>query len=483
MIAAIHSLAIVLAVCAAAMLTTGLAGLGLDEHGAASDFIVMAMITGFIAGGIFFASRRPEAVGRRTGKYAFVVLAWLVPPLFMAFPMMDATNGHFFSSWLETVSGLTTTGASVFFGNVDSLARTVVLWRAELNWLGGFLTLVLIITVLAPSGVGGVPSRHVAIARRAVSGEGGRQWVLIRDLIIGYVGVTIAVVFALAATGLPGFDAFCLGMSAVSTGGFLPIDGGVAAYANPAAEIVLAIAMLIGATSVLWHRMVISGRWQALADHRESYWLIGVAVMLGIAFAVTFTNMNGLPWATALHRGLATGASLVSTTGMEIEPNGFADIPLPLVLIVALVGGGAFSTAGGLRFFRVGAMLAESIKETRHLIYPHGVRPRLFGAPEFDVGIMKSILSLFAATLALLAAVALAITLAGVDFGGALAATVAAFSNTGGVFSSGWAEAASWPGFGDMPAAIQLLMAGVMIVGRLEIIAIIVAVSLVVWRT
>jgi trk system potassium uptake protein TrkH len=278
-------------------------------------------------------------------------------------------------------------------------------------------------------------------------------------------------------------DAFCLAMSAVSTGGFLPVDGGLASYQNATAEIMLGVAMLIGATSVLWHRMVIAARWQALADHRESYWLIAAALVLGLSFTVALAEGGGLAWGTAFHRGFASGASLVSTTGMEIEPGGFAALPIPLVLLVALVGGGSFSTAGGLRFFRIGGMLSESIKETRHLIYPHGVPAKLFGAPEFDVGITKAIWSLFSATLAFLAAVALLVTLAGVDFSGALAATVSAFANVGGVFSSDWAEAAAWPSFAEMPAAIQLLMAGVMIVGRLEIIAIIVVVSLIVWRS
>ena len=483
MIAAIHSLAILLAVCSAAMLTTGLAGHALAEPAIANHFIVMAMVTGFVAGAMFFASRRDPARGRRPGKYLFVVLAWIVPPFFLAVPLLNAAGVDYFSAWLESVSGLTTTGATIFYGAVGELADTVILWRAELQWLGGFLTLVLIVTVLAPSGLGGVPGRHIAIAQRAVSGEGARQWVLIRDLLIGYGGVTAVVVFGLLSAGIPVLDSLCLAMSAVSTGGFLPVDGGLASYRNATAEILMTVAMLVGATSVLWHRMVVSARWQALADHRESYWLIAVALVLGLSFAVAIAGDAGVAWGTAFHRGLANGASLVSTTGMEIQPGGFGVLPLPLILLVALVGGGSFSTAGGLRFFRIGGMLTESIKETRHLIYPHGVPSKLFGAPEFDAGITKAIWSLFSATLAFLAAVALLVTLAGIDLGGALAASVSAFANIGGVFASDWAGAAGWPTFADTPAPVQAMLAGVMIVGRLEIIAIIVVVSLMVWRS
>ena len=282
---------------------------------------------------------------------------------------------------------------------------------------------------------------------------------------------------------MKGFDAFCLAMSAVSTGGFLPVDGGLASYGNPAAEIILAVAMLIGATSIIWHRMIFSGRWQALRDHRESYWIIAAAIVIGIVFAIIFMDGENENISLALHRGFATGASLISTTGMSIEPSGFSALPIPLVLVIALVGGGAFSTAGGLRFFRVGGMLVESLKESQRLIYPHGIRPKVLGAREFDIGAMKAIWSLVTATLALLALVAVAISLSGIDFSGSLAATVAAFSNDGAVYHSAWPEAANWPAFSNMPLPIQLLLAGVMIVGRLEIIAVVVAVTLLVWRS
>ncbi len=481
MVAAIHNLAMVLAVFAAAMLVTAILGFGFGEPRSAQQFIIIAVITGFVAGGTYFASRRPADTVASSAKYLFVVLVWLVPPLFASIPLMSATGGSYIPALFEAVSGITTAGASVF-DQVGSLSRTALLWRAELHWLGGLLTLILIVTVLAPAGVGGIPDRHVVISRRPVSGEGARHWVLIRDLLAGYVSLTSVVVLGLSLAGIPVFDAFCLGMSAVSTGGFMPVDGGLVGYANPVAEIVLAMAMLIGATSVMWHRMALGARWQALREHRESYWVVGVAIAVGLAFAAAFAS-DGMGWGTALRQGLVNGASLVSTTGIEVQNDGFWVLPVPLVLLVAVVGGGAFSTAGGLRFFRIGGMLVQSINETRHLIYPHRVQPRLLGASEFDVRVMKAILSLFAASIVVIAVAAIGVALAGVDLGGAVAAAVSAFSNIGGVYASDWAEAASWPSFGEMPAAVQLLLAGTMIIGRLEIIAILVAISLLVWRS
>lgn len=482
MLAAIHNLAIVLAAVAVALLTTAIVGFGYGEAASARSFLAIAVLTGFIAGGVFFASRIGAGKGSRSGRYLFILLAWAVPPFFAAIPMTRYLEGDFGAALFEAVSGLTTTGASAF-ERVAYLPHTILLWRAELHWLGGFLTLLLLVTVLAPAGVGGVPAREAAIARRAIAGEGARQWLLIRNILAGYTVITIITIAALMAAHMPAFDAFCLAMSAVATGGFMPVDTGLAGYGNPAAEIILGVAMLVGATSILWHRMVFSGRWQALRDHRESYWLIGTAFALGIVFTVVFMDGQREAFGLALHRGFATGASLISTTGMSIETSGFSALPIPLVLVIALVGGGAFSTAGGLRFFRVGGMLVESLKETQRLIYPHGIRPKVLGAREFDVGAMKAIWSLVTATLALLALVSVAVSLSGMDFGSSLAATVAAFSNDGGVYTSAWPEAANWPSFSAMPLPIQLLLAGVMIVGRLEIIAIVVAATLVMWRS
>ena len=482
MTAAVHNLAILLAVLAVAMLVTALTGLAMGESGPGQQFLAAALATGFVAGSVFLASQRP--VGRRTtaARYLFVALAWLVPPLFAAIPLVSVTEMAFSSSLLEAVSGLTTTGATVF-DEVGRLSRTVTLWRSELHWLGGLLTLFLILTVLAPSGVGGIPRRRASAAQRGLSGDGAKQSVLIRDLVIGYVVVTFLLVIGLAAAGIPAFDSFCLAMSAISTGGFLPIDGGLAAYANPAMEILLAIAMLVGATSVLWHRMVLTGRWQAAREHRESYWVIGAAIAVGLAFMTAMAGSGGESAVSSLRHGLVSGVSLVSTTGMDVSGDGFSALPVPLILLVAIIGGGAFSTAGGIRFFRIGGMFVESMKETRRLIYPHGVSTRLFGAHEFDVGVMKAIWSLFAASIIVIAVGAAGVALAGVDFGGAVAAAVSAFSNVGGVYGSGWVEATNWPSLGDMPAPVQLLLAALMIVGRLEIVAVAVVVSLFVWRS
>lgn len=481
MLLAVHNLAITLAVVAVSMLLTALAGFGFGEASAAQQFAAIAVLTGFVAGGLFFATRVQFEKGLRPGKFLFVVLAWIVPPLFAAIPLIDASGGYL-PALFEAISGLTTTGATIF-ERVAPLDRTLILWRAELHWLGGFLTLALIVTVLAPGGIGGIPSRQSVFTRRPVSGEGGRPWHLLRDALVGYLLVTFVIAVSLVFAGLPGFDAICLAMSAIATGAFMPIDGGVVTYASPSAEIILALAMLVGATSILWHRMIAGLRWEALRDHRESYWLVATALVVGLAYAVSMMTNLGHSFGLALHRGLATGASLVSTSGIEIEAGGFRMLPVPIVLLVALVGGGSFSTAGGLRLFRVGGMLVESLKETRRLIYPHGMTPRPFGAREFDIGTMKAIWSLFSATLALLAAVAVAISLIGIDFGGALAATVSAFSNIGPVFSSSWAEASAWPSYAEMPAGAQMLLAAVMIVGRVEIIALVVAISLFVWRS
>lgn len=481
MAVAIHRLSILLAVIAVAMLLTALIGLGLSEPRAAQSYFVMAIFTGFVAGGVYFATRRPAQSRSTSGKYLLVFLAWLVPPLFAAVPLMGPAGSDYVAALFEAVSGLTTTGATVF-DSVDGLRRTDVLWRAELHWLGGLLTLTLLVTALAPSGVGGIPTRESVMVRRAISGEGGRQWVLIRDILVGYGLLTAGVLVALAFTGMPAFDAVCLAMAAVSTGGFLPVDGGLESYANPGMEVILALGMIAGATSILWHRMLAGGRWQALRDHRESYGIIIMVIVVGTIAAGALSS-EGAPFGEALRLGLVNGASLVSTSGMDVQSGGFGILPVALVLLIAVVGGGAFSTAGGIRLYRIGGMLVESLKETRRLIYPHSVRPQIFGAREFDANVMKAIWSLFASSIAVMAVAAVGVALAGVDFGGAAAAAVSAFSNVAGVYTADWAEAANWPTFAEMPAPVQLLLAGVMIVGRVEVVAIIVAASLFIWRS
>jgi trk system potassium uptake protein TrkH len=266
----------------------------------------------------------------------------------------------------------------------------------------------------------------------------------------------------------------------------MPRDGNLATYRNGAAEIVLMVFMLAGGTSVLWHRMLISRRWQLLAEHRESYWVIGMAIAAGVAYAFAYHRVAAyfvsLAPLTALRESLLAGISLVTTTGYEAGGVHLSLLPLTIVLLLALAGGSSFSTAGGLKYYRIGGMLVQARHELRRLIYPHGVRSTRFGSQPYNMPMMRAIWGHLFVSLLAVGLASLIVSLSGSNFIGALSAAVASFANIGPLHGAGWGSEGGWLEFADMPGFTKIALSMTMIIGRLEVVALLAAVNALYWR-
>jgi trk system potassium uptake protein TrkH len=486
MLGFIHLFSLALAVFALAMLAPAAVGLLHGELAAAIWFLAMAGGIGFAAGGLILAFRgRPRRPSGQDG-YFFAVALWCIPAVLGALPLMPTAGLDFWGAIFESTSGYTTTGATVL-GQLSVVARSAIFWRAELQWLGGLATLVSIGIVLAPGGIGGLPGRHIGLLDPATPGGDYRLRAVIRDIAGAYGVLTVACLLLLLLVGIPVFDAFCLTFSTVSTGGFMPRDGNLAVYRNGAAEVVLMVFMLAGGTSVLWHRMLIGRRWQLLLEHRESYWVIGMAIAVGIAYAFAYHRVApmfvGLAPLTTLRESLLAGISLVTTTGYSAGGVNLSLLPLTLVLLLALAGGGSFSTAGGLKYYRIGGMLVQARHELRRLIYPHGVRSTRFGSQPYNMPMMRAIWGHLFVSLLTVAVAALVVSVAGSNFIGALSSAIAAFANIGPLHGAGWGSEGVWQEFADMPGFAKLALATAMVLGRLEVVALLAAFNAAYWRS
>ena len=484
MIGILYPLSQAIAGLALAMIPPIAIAFAADEPHAFNAFVVVAALVGFIAAATLIALRgRPREPGRM-GSYVLVVVVWTIIPVIAAVPLMRTSGTDYLTALFESVSGFTTTGATAV-ASVEALGLAGVFFRAELEWFGGLMTLVTIAGILAATGLGGLSRSQVAL----VSGGEDRLGHLlssVRRILIAYVTITIACIVLLIISGIPPFQAVCLGFTTVSTGGFMPIDGTFADYDNAAANVVVSVFMLIGATSIVWHRMVVEGRFRFARRHRESYWVIGVAILLSLAYMATFGERSFSPDGAPAHwisGGLLTGISLVSTTGFEAHPGAITALPATLVLFVALVGASGLSTAGGIKFYRIGALMTLSGTELRRLIYPHSVRESRFGSVPYSLDMMKAILgSLFVALLTLIAATALLAT-ALPNFESAITAAIAAFSNIGPLYSAGWIDPVAWPAYPDFDPLAKLVMIVTMILGRLEVLVVFATLNLAYWRS
>lgn len=452
------------------------------QEPAAIVFLLTALLTVFAAGSVHLATRnRPARLGR-VSSYGLLVAVWAGLPVIAAVPVAATTPLGPVAAWFEAVAAFTTTGAAQIH-DVADLPVSTLAWLLSLQWLGGLVTLVGVVAVLSPAGVGGLPDHTARAAEHGLS-ESTALDQAIRQVLPVYAGATVICMLALYAVGLSGFDAFGLATAALSTGGLLPDADGMAAYGSPAVRLVFMVFMLVGGTSVLWHRMMLTRRFRLALGQRENMAVLLVCLLVGIfAAAARFDTPEGHhSLRLALEDGLFTAVSLVTTTGVEPQGGAFSALPLALVMLLIFVGGATFSTSGGIKMYRVGVMGVQSLLELNRLVLPHAVRPRRLGRQTVSLEMMKAIWLCFAIAGAVFVVLTAAVAPAMPNFEAAYVATLSALANAGPVYSAAWEGRALWPEWGTLPAYAQIILALAMILGRLEILMVLGLVHFGFWR-
>ena len=446
--------------------------------------LIIAGVIIYVSVSLFFAFRRGDWAINRVESFMLLVILWTVLPLPVAISFMQITDLTLIDAYFEATSALTTTGASNF-QTLEDIPIAVIVLRGLVQWVGGLLTLVGVVLIMAPAGLGGlsVSHSHYSQGETDITRYQARQ--VIVNLAAGYIIISIFCFIALNATSVPVFDAFHLMTAAVATGGMVGTDTPISDLGNGFTPYVLSFCMLIAATSVLWQKNIVSRRFDLLKQHRETYFYLAAFAILGITFAATFFQRAGstevLAPAAALTEGFFTAASLVSTTGLEIRNGSFSVLPAPFILLIVLIGGCSLSTAGGISFYRIGGMLSHSVKDFAKLVYPNSVQPERFGSQRYNLEKIKAIWSYFFAVMVVVMMGAVFLSLRLDSFEAALIASVAAFSNIGGFYATGWSETGQWTAFHQMDAETKVVLSVLMILGRLHILVLLTAFNRVYW--
>lgn len=479
MLVGFRALAAVSLVMALAMIMCAVIGLGQGDTAAVSLFAGQAGILIFFAAAVRLAFAGRRAPLTRAISFRVLIIAWVLAPIIATPPFLLLTDLPIHLALFEATSAVTTSGGTAI-ENLDAVPLSIIGWRAWLQWLGGLATLMSIIVVLAPAGAGGTPLLRLG---------GDSQQILenrVRGVFGAYVAVTLACFALLLAANIGAFDAFALSLSTVSTGGMMPRPGTLSDYGAPLAEWAVGLFMLVGASSIMWHRLVATGRLGRSITLIESVSVGGLACVLGVAYAIAFALAAGsgsvLGPLTALREGFVTAASLVSTTGFEARNAGASVLPLSLALVVILVGGGMFSTAGGIKLYRVALMARHSLKELEHIIYPHAVHTDHLGRFAYDTDGMRAIWTAFVLFLVVWAGCGVVLALSGLPPEAALVASLSALVNAGPVYTFGWAPPQEWPGYYELEPLASGALSLTMVAGRLEIIGLVAGFSVLFFR-
>ena len=355
-------------------------------------FVIAGAVSGVTGAALWLVFPRERL--DETPAMLLTGLAWITLSLVGSIPFMLALDASFIDAFFETVSGFTTTGITMFSG-LDSMPRTILLWRALTQWVGGLGILTMFLLLIRDS-----PGAHALMGGEAHKIGAQRPepgpFTTLRIIAMIYLGLTILIVLGLLLGGMSWFDAITHAMTTVSTGGFSTHDASIAYYTREGGgrprviEYVLIGGMLLSGTSFLVHYDLARGRISGLWKRPETRWwwglLLGAVSLLALGQLTRAGALVGPPELMAaggseLESGLRTllfqVAAIATTTGFgtyDIAGPYFGASSRLLFLTLMLVGGCVGSTSGGFKVLRITLLAHMMWHQVRKLLLPRGAR-------------------------------------------------------------------------------------------------------------
>lgn len=447
-----------------------LAAAGVSMHnGFDSGFyplLLSALITAFL--GLFpliFVDRTTE-VKTKEG-YAIVVGSWLVACVVGTFPYL-IWGGEFslMNAWFESVSGFTTTGASIL-NDIESLPQGLLFWRSATAWIGGIGVVMFALVILPSMG----HSRHMLSSQElssiAKDNFHYRSKVIIRILVFVYLSLTICTTLLLKYEGMNWHDAVNHAMSTCGTCGFSTKNSSIAYYDSVNIEMILIGSMVLSAIHFGVLYATITGRRNNLFRSEIVRVYLGMMAVISIIIAISLVSDNVYDsFGEALRHSTFQVASITTTSGFATaDTNTWTPIAIILLIFCSVVCGCAGSTSGGLKVDRL--VISAKIIRNRIKIQQHPnaiLRVKVNGVVQDSS--TQNLVTTFVIAYILLALIGtFTYTLFGCDLETAFTATIACMSNVG----PGFGEVGSMGNYADLPAMLKLVSTALMLIGRLEI--------------
>ena len=413
---------------------------------------------------------------RRVEGMSVVAGTWLLMAHVAAVPYMWAGLG-FVDALFEAMSGLTTTGATVFrdFGDYG---RSIFFWRSLTQWLGGMGVIALFVAVLPRLAIGG---RELFFAE-ASGPTDDKLTPQIRQTALAlwrlYAALTAIQTIALVLAGMSLFDAVCHSMTTLAAGGFSPNPLSVAPYSPAVQWIITAFMFVAGANFALQVR-VVRGNVRALAFDEEFRAYAGV-VAVASALLMLFLLADGAPAGAALRHAVFQTISIITTTGFASQDfQLWSDQAKVVLLALMFIGGSAGSAAGGPKVVRHVLMARFTLRELKRTLHPRAVLPVKLGGRVVPDQVMREVvvfMLFYILTFALGAAVVIAL---GADIVTGITAVAATIGNVGPGFNA----VGPMGHFGDLHPLSKIVLTLEMWIGRLEVLTVLVLLRPEIWRS
>lgn len=441
-----------------------------------------AVAFGLLGGGLFHHYRTvaDDGMRRREGFFS-VVVGWLI--LVLATTVAFYLSGYFptfAAAWFESMSGFTTTGASVF-SDVEALPSSIVFQRAFSHWIGGMGIIVLTVAILPELRVGGM--QLVSAESSGIESEKltPRIVATARRLWTIYLGLTLVEVLLLWAGGLSFFESWLHAFATVATGGFSNKNASVGAFGSLYVEIVIMIFMFLSGMSFALHYRALTRRTPVV------FWKSPeVRLYTGLTFAIISLITWDLlaervytDFGRALRDASFQSISILTTTGfVTADFNTWPDFSRLLLVVAMFIGGCAGSTAGGSKVVRLYVVAKYAMLQLKRLVRPRLVAPIRIGKRDVSHETVEGILGFYWLYFAAIVIGGLTMAFLGMDLISGFTAAVSALNSIG----PGLGSVGATQNFGHIPESGLYLLSFGMLLGRLEIYTVLVLFTVHFWR-
>jgi trk system potassium uptake protein TrkH len=443
--------------------------------------LVVSMVITCSAGAILFLVTKGEEVSQFSHRdgVAIVALGWFVAGAVGALPfLLSGSIDNFTDAYFESVSGFTTTGASIL-NDIEKLPKGILMWRSIIQWLGGMGIIVLSIAILPFLGIGGmqlykaeIPSPVVDKLKPRISDTAKVLWKV-------YILITVLEILLLLGGGMSLFDSVCHTFCTMPTGGFSPRNRSLAHYDSPYFDGVIVVFMLLAAINFALHYRLLTGEAGVFGRDPECRVFLGLVGVLTLL--VTFDIYGSVyPSLTQAFRYAAFQvSSLITTTGfVTADYDTWPSLSRCLLVLSMFFGGMAGSTGGGLKTVRLIVMAKHAYEEVFRIIHPHAVRAVKLGGKPVAGDILSGIWGFFFLYLTLYAISTLVLAGVGMDPISAFSAVAACIFNVG----PGLGLVGPTQNYLAVPLVGKWVLMLCMILGRLEIYTVIVLFMPEYWR-
>jgi trk system potassium uptake protein len=435
--------------------------------------VFLACFAGTLIAGLllWFPVRAHRAELRLRDGFLVVVLMWTVLAIFGAVPFLYSPGLSPVDALFESMSGLTTTGATVLSG-IDGLPESTLFYRQQLQWLGGMGIIVLAVAILPMLGIGGMqlyraetpgPMKDTKLTPR-ITETAKALWYI-------YLGLTVACAGAYWSAGMSVFDAIAHSFSTVALGGFSTHDESFGYFDSGAIELVAVVFMVLSGANFALHFLA----WRRtsprpyLDDAEFRAYLTSLAVIVLVTISWLHVNNVFASLDATLHHGLFQAVSIATTAGFTTaDYAGWPPFLTLMLLMASFVGACAGSTGGGLKVIRILLLIKQGLREVRRLIHPNAWFQVKVGGKSLSGDVIDAIWGFFSLYIACFCIMSLLLAASGLDMITAFSAVAASINNLGPGLG---AVAVNYAGINDFA---KWVLCFAMLLGRLEIFTLLV---------